>query len=226
MSLIDADTAQPGLTILAKEQTRGKGQRGRKWVDGYAQSILMSIIITPNYELRDQFLFNAAAATAIADTLQSLNEYWDVRIKWPNDIIINDKKAGGVLIENVLRGDRWAYCIIGFGMNVLQEQLPEDLPYATSLAIQSGKNYNVEQLAEDIRAQILRKVYNNTPAENTIQEYNDYLYRKDQLQVFTDADKEWEARIEQVTKEGQLQVLLDNGERVWYTHGSVNWRWT
>lgn len=226
MSLIDADTAQPGLTILAKEQTKGKGQRGRKWVDGYAQSILMSIIITPDYELRDQFLFNAAAATAIADTLQSLNEYWDVRIKWPNDIIINDKKAGGVLIENVLRGDRWAYCIIGFGMNVLQEQLSEDLPYATSLAIQSGKNYNVEQLAEDIRAQILRKVYNNTPAKNTIQEYNDYLYRKDQLQVFTNADKEWEARIEQVTKEGQLQVLLANGERVWYTHGSVNWRWT
>jgi len=116
MRLIDADTAQPGLTIVSDMQTAGKGQRGRIWVDTPNESLLMSIVVQLPYDVEHQFAFNVTVSLAIADYLQDLKENWDVRIKWPNDIIINDKKAGGMLIENVIRGSQWAYAVVGLGV--------------------------------------------------------------------------------------------------------------
>src|SRR6202012_6126707 len=77
MRLIDADTAQPGLTIVAAQQTEGKGQRGRKWADVPGQSLLMSIITTPRQALNEQFIFNAAATVSSVETLQNGYENWD-----------------------------------------------------------------------------------------------------------------------------------------------------
>src|SRR5690606_29724577 len=122
--LIDADTAQAGLTIVTDVQTNGKGQRGRKWLDAPGESLLMSLVVVPEYEIEHQFSFNMAISLAIADYLQHIYENWDIRIKWPNDIIINDKKAGGILIENVIRGNKWAYSVVGIGINILQYTMP------------------------------------------------------------------------------------------------------
>ena len=120
MQLIDANKAQHGLTIVTQSQSEGKGQRGKTWLDAPGQSLLMSIIIHPKKEINDQFVFNAAVAVAIANVLQKSNHNWDIRIKWPNDIIINAKKAGGILIENILRGSRWTHSVVGLGLNVKQ----------------------------------------------------------------------------------------------------------
>src|SRR5689334_16225981 len=65
MRLIDADTAQSGLTIVAGQQTMGKGQRGRQWLDKPGENLLMSIIIAPAYSLEEQFIFNMAVTSAI-----------------------------------------------------------------------------------------------------------------------------------------------------------------
>lgn len=225
MRLIDADTAQPGLTIVTGEQTQGKGQRGKKWADAPGQSLLMSIIARPKHLLNQQFVFNAAATTAIADTLQQLYEHWDVRIKWPNDIIINDKKAGGILIENVLRGIKWEYAIIGFGLNIKQEAFPDDLPYATSLKIASGKDFDVNAIRDALRKNILESITEWKPANEVLKHYNDYLYRGGQKQLFRDEEREWEATILHANENGTLQVQLANGRIVSYTHGVVTWVW-
>jgi len=226
MRLIDADTAQPGMTILALQQTGGKGQRGRTWLDVPGQSILMSLISVPMHKLDEQFIFNACVITGIADVLQGLNENWDVRIKWPNDIIVNDKKAGGVLIENVLRGSKWSYSIIGIGLNVLQPKLDESLVYGTSLKIESGINYPVPELSRQLRSEILKNVYTIDNKAYIMKRYNDYLFQKGQEQAFYDANgTTWKARVIDVAENGLLRVQLADGSITGYVHGVANWKW-
>lgn len=225
MRLVDADTALPGLTIVTREQTEGRGQRGRKWQDNPGESLLMSIVVRPMHTPDRQFPFNAEVATAIVEVLQNFSESWDVRIKWPNDIIVNDKKAGGVLIENVLRGNQWTYAIIGFGLNVNQLLISNELPYATSLAIEAGKTFNMEEIRNAIREKILLNVYAGMPETSVMKLYNEYLYRRNSWQGFADGQNEWVAEVCSVSPEGQLLVKLEDGTEVAYTHGMVNWNW-
>ncbi len=223
--LIDADTAQAGLTVITASQTGGKGQRGKTWADEPGQSLLMSLVTTPLYAPDRQTVFNACVATAIADAIQDLYENWQVHIKWPNDIIVNDKKAGGVLIENILRGSKWSYAIIGFGLNVLQEALPADLPYATSLRIASGKVFAVKDVLNRIRSRILEETYSVQDTEAVMEKYNSYLYKRGEVQEFFNNELIVKATIQRALPTGQLEVALEDGSIQNLTHGSLNWRW-
>lgn len=225
MHLIDADTAQDGLTVVARAQSIGRGQRGREWICKPDDGLLMSIIVAPNIELDRQFCFNTHVAVAIASVLQELYEYWDVNVKWPNDIIINDKKTGGILIENVLRGNTWVYSIIGLGLNVRQTDFPATLPNATSLAIASGKQFDIKHLYMAIRDKIFLLIDERAFASGEMKFFNEYLFRYDEWQTFTDGIKTWKAQVLGVERDGRLKVRFENGDFASYTHGSVEWVW-
>lgn len=225
MRLIDADTAQPGLTILANAQTQGKGQRGNAWQDVPGESVLMSLVCVPECALEDQFVFNSAVAVAIAETLTSIYEHWDVRIKWPNDIILNDKKAGGILIENILRGNGWSYSIIGLGLNVSQSAFPPALPFATSLTAASGHYFDRNQVFSLIRTNILTRLFAGFDKRKIMKDYNDFLYRKNKRQKFTNGLEEWMAAVSGVGPDGRLQVRQPDGSIHHYDHGSTRWKW-
>mgnify|MGYP003576143440 CR=1 FL=1 len=225
MRLIDADTALDGLTITARKQLAGKGQRGRQWEGGESQSLMMSIIVKPRFGIDDQFLLCAIAALSVIDTLEYMQVDEDLKIKWTNDIIINDKKAGGILIENVLRGDAWSYTVIGIGINVLQDQLALHLPYATSLKISAARDFDIAMLRDEIRYNIFRHLEGSIDADELIGRYNDYLFRKDALQDFSDGSTSWKAEVKQVMKDGKLKVREMSGEETFYTHGVINWQW-
>lgn len=225
MQLIDADKAQPGLTIVAQNQTGGKGQRGKTWVGIPGQSLLMSIITTPGRANSEQFAFNAQVATAIADVLRKLSDTWELRIKWPNDIIINDKKAGGVLIENVIRGSRWTHSVIGLGLNVKQEHFPPDLPNAISLKMALGHDVNMVQLRDDLREEIFNNTLYPLPAESSMKRYNEFLYKKGQKQRFSNSAGQWDATVLGVLADGSVQVQLEDGGIVSYYHGHIVWEW-
>ncbi len=225
MQLIDANKAQHGLTITAQSQTGGRGQRGKAWTDAPGQSVLMSIIVTPAQAIKEQFSFNASVAVAIVKVLQYLYKNWDVKIKWPNDIIINDKKAGGILIENILRGSTWMYSIIGFGLNVKQEHFPAGLPHATSLKIASGIDFDIPKLCRDIRENILAEIAIPRTAETSMKRYNEYLYRKNAVQSFSNSVGQWLATIFSVHTDGSIEVRLEDGHTAFYHHGQVMWDW-
>lgn len=225
MRLIDADTAQAGLSIVAQKQTQGKGQRGRTWYNPPAESLLMSIIYTPEYSLEEQFIFNATVAVAIAEVLNNLFEGWNVKIKWPNDIIIDDKKAGGVLIENVLRGNSWIYSVIGFGLNVSQSSFPVELPYATSLKLVSGKTFPIVYLFKKIRENIFKKLCNRSSSKNILKEYNDYLFRKNCEQYFIADQQQKKMIIYGATEDGKLMVSDEYGKLLAFVHGKEEWLW-
>lgn len=225
MQLIDADTAQAGLTIVAAEQSRGRGQRGRVWSAASGQSLLTSVVCTPQYPIEQQFIFSAAVALAIADELTALYEHWRIAIKWPNDIIINDKKAGGILIENVLRGSVWSYSIVGLGLNVCQQLFANDLPFATSLKIASGKDFSLEEVLKKMRGAILSASVSHLSASEVMRGYNSYLYRQGHLQAFCEGQREWRANVIAVGSDGTLEVETEGGTTRHYTHGVVAWKW-
>lgn len=223
MQLIDGNKAYPGLTIVANAQTSGKGQRGRTWVDTPGQSLLMSMIVVPKHTLACQFVFNAAIATAIVTELQKLNEHWQVRVKWPNDIIINDKKAGGILIENVLRGSSWTHSVIGLGLNILQESFPEDLPYAISLKIASGIGYDRWVILNTLREAIFYAANFPKDAGLQMKEYNDLLFKKGRLQRISIEEENKMVTILYANEDGTLSVQFEDGSIQRYAHGQLTW---
>lgn len=225
MQLIDADKAQHGLTITAQTQLQGKGQRGNAWLDTPGKSLLMSVIVHPKHLLQAQFSFNAAVTSAIATVLQYLYKNTQLYIKWPNDIIVGDKKAGGILIENVIRGSQWTHSVIGIGLNVNQETMPDDLPFGTSLKIASGTDYDVKKLALLLRDSILGAIDQPASPGDAIGRYNEYLYKRGQAQKFKDDKGTWPAVINCVHTDGTIELIKGDGSKVCYAHGQVVWVW-
>ncbi len=223
MQLIDGNKAQPGMTIVAKAQTNGKGQRGKSWIDAPGESLLMSVIVSPKHQLTEQFLFNASITAAIANVLQKLHKGWQINIKWPNDIIVNDKKAGGVLIENVLRGNSWTHSVVGLGLNINQESFPAELPFATSLKIASGQSFDINEVMLLIRDQILENIAHPMADKELVDSYNRLLFKRGRQQVFMDATGKWQATVLNALPNGTLEVQLDSGDIVHYHHGQILW---
>lgn len=224
MGLLNADKACNGLTVVARRQYSGKGQRGKIWLDEPDQSLLMTIITVPAYTLDEQFLFIAQVAVAVADALQQIIPMAAIAIKWPNDIIVNDKKAGGILIENIIRGNQWAFAVIGFGLNVSQTTMSEALPHATSLKIETGGDFRITDLVSSFRMAVLNGI-SSANNDFILNRYNELLFRKGRVQKFSKDGIEWQAIVRQVTKDGTLQVELPGGTLQHYTHGIENWQW-
>lgn len=225
MNQIDAGLAGHGYAVMALSQTSGKGQRGRIWQDEPGKSLLMSLVVAPKFSLDHQFLFNATITVAIAKVLQKSVPGAVVNIKWPNDIIINDKKTAGILIENVLRGANWNFSVIGLGVNVFQESFPDILPHATSLKLNRGAIADLKILAEDIRTAILA-AHDNYPTHDSIMaQYNSFLFRKNEFQRFSKNGLEHSAKILEATGKGTLKVIAPDGTTTEYIHGDFTWEY-
>ena len=226
MQLINDDKAQPGTAIVARTQGGGKGQRGRKWIDMPGESLLMSIIVTPKQPLTEQFVFSASVAVAIANVLQNLLPDTPIAIKWPNDIIINDKKAGGILIENVFRGSVWTHSVIGLGMNVNQTSFSEMLPNAISLQLATGGAYDLKTLGRQIGEHILASTLFPKSTQRIMESYNDRLYKNGELQEFEGNGIFRGAKITGVHANGMIELQFDGAlHRETFHHGQINWVW-
>jgi BirA family biotin operon repressor/biotin-[acetyl-CoA-carboxylase] ligase len=129
--------ANDGLVILAEEQTRGRGRNGNKWASGKADSVICSILLTDCWLGGELLPLTIAVATAEAIGKCAKTE---ATIKWPNDIILNNKKVAGILVESKKVGKQTA-CVIGIGINCHQRKKdfpPELQKTATSIDIESG----------------------------------------------------------------------------------------
>jgi BirA family biotin operon repressor/biotin-[acetyl-CoA-carboxylase] ligase len=151
-----APAALHGMAIIAEEQTAGRGRRGRAWHSPALGNIYCSVIAIPARETHQPNpwfswvpLFSALAA---ADCL-SAHAGLAVSIKWPNDLLIDDKKLGGVLCEQTTTADRTLAIIIGIGLNINASlnSFPSELrPSATSLAAECGRPYDRIAILADL----------------------------------------------------------------------------
>lgn len=225
MRLIDDGLAQHGQVVWAENQTEGRGQRGKKW-ENTGGNILMSLIVKPVIAPDRQFVLSMAVALTIAKYLQTLSDQWQVAIKWPNDIYINDKKACGILIENVFRGMSWAYAVIGIGMNVNQAFLPEELKHAISLSAASGKQFDLLEVITDIRSGLMNRLQQLKPEhyDLLLKEYNQVLFRTKKETGFTERStgRYFEAYVQEINELGQLVLLTHKGIEH-YNFGELDW---
>jgi BirA family biotin operon repressor/biotin-[acetyl-CoA-carboxylase] ligase len=134
-----------GLCVLAEQQTAGRGRRGRTWLSPKGQSILCSVVIRHTVAAPPLTL---AAPVAVVDMITTACGLHPI-IKWPNDIVLNDRKTAGILVESrKIREQTWS--VIGIGINVHQSRQAfaeaVDLPPATSLDIETGQCLNRNRL--------------------------------------------------------------------------------
>jgi BirA family biotin operon repressor/biotin-[acetyl-CoA-carboxylase] ligase len=225
MRLVDDGMAQHGTVVRANHQTEGKGQRGKKWANS-ADNIMMSLVLKPEISPERQFGLSMAVALTLANYLQTIFGQWQVAIKWPNDIYINDKKTCGILIENIFRGMNWAFAIAGIGVNVNQEEFPEELPNATSLYLESGQRFDLQEMVTDIRTGILNNLrqLDDKAFPELLRRYNQLLFRKNKEVHFADRsnNRNFEAFVQEVNADGRLVLLTHKGIEH-FQFGQLEW---
>ncbi|MFM2259547.1 MAG: hypothetical protein RLZZ424_1533, partial [Bacteroidota bacterium] len=128
MAQIKAGLAKSGSCYTADFQTNGRGQHGRVWESSKGQNLLCSYILElntldalKNWTPADQIGFSAAIALGVRAFFAAFAGS-ETKIKKPNDIYFSDRKAGGILIENLVRGQEWTWAVIGIGMNINQTE--------------------------------------------------------------------------------------------------------
>lgn len=124
-----------GTVVVAETQIAGRGRRGRNWYSPAGQGIYVSVLLRPHLPLREISRISLVAAAAVAETLETEMELHPI-IKWPNDILVNDKKIAGILSEAVTDMDGVEYVVVGIGININNEALdfPGDFRTAATSA--------------------------------------------------------------------------------------------
>jgi BirA family biotin operon repressor/biotin-[acetyl-CoA-carboxylase] ligase len=136
-----AGGAPEGATVLAEEQTAGRGRLGRTWVATPGSSLLLSVVLRPPLPREAVWLTVATAGVALAGAVEAVAPGPPVGLKWPNDLELGGRKAAGLLAEAHLQGQRLDWVVLGLGVNVAQrrQDLPPELAdRATSVALAVG----------------------------------------------------------------------------------------
>lgn len=142
--------AQEGTVVLAEEQTAGRGRQGRSWFTNPQENLTFSIILRPKLPPDAINLLPLLSAVAIAEAIEAETGL-KPQCKWPNDILINGKKACGILLEGSVKSDSVEYVVLGIGINVNQTVFPNDLAQrATSLCTEAGKSFDRVRLFQAV----------------------------------------------------------------------------
>lgn len=137
-----------GLVVLADRQTAGRGRHGRSWFSPPGTNIHMSLLLRPYLNARDASLLTIMTAVGACAALREA-AHCDAGIQWPNDIVLNGKKLGGILIEAKTENRLVIIAVIGIGINVnvLITELPDEIKAsATSLRAEIGTVFEREKI--------------------------------------------------------------------------------
>ncbi len=200
------------FVIRAGFQERGRGRSGNVWVSEKNKNLLCSIALYPEkLDISNHFYLSKIAALSLRDILQ---EYVSAPIiKWPNDILVKERKIAGILIENVLQERSVNGSVIGIGLNVNQTSFPSFSPPATSIVNESGEPSSVDEILDRLLMQF-DYWYDKVLDEDwqTIDSrYFDSLYRFNSLAGYSVRGEEIRARIAGVEPDGHL--LLEKEDR-------------
>ncbi len=202
-----------GTVVITDHQTAGRGQRGNVWLAEPGLNLTFSIILKPAFlAVSDQFYLNIFTSLAIQDYLKERG-CKDVAIKWPNDILIGEKKICGILIENQISGSRISHTVIGIGLNINQRTFAMDT--ATSLRLNIDREYELQDelglLLSFIEARYLQIKQNHLAMLKVA--YIDNLYKIGEKRRFLANDKYFEGIICGIDESGRLRVKINGEER-------------
>ena len=201
-----------GILVITDNQTAGRGQRGNVWEAQPQKNLTLSVILKPSFLLaKDQFLLTIGVSLAIHEFLESRLSA-EVKIKWPNDIMINNSKICGILIENVLSGDKIQHCIIGIGLNVNQTSFSMALP--TSMRLIANQEFDLT-IELNLILESLEIYYLQMRAgkyDLLKEKYLKHLYWLGEKHLFRSRGEEFSGVITGVEEHGKLNVLRDDKE--------------
>jgi BirA family biotin operon repressor/biotin-[acetyl-CoA-carboxylase] ligase len=152
LALPAPETFAHGTVVITDSQSRGRGRIGRKWISPPGRNIYMSMLLKPEIRPRDVAFLTIAGALAGAVALGNITGL-DARIKWPNDLMVNGKKIGGILTESRSGAEKVNIAVIGIGVNVNSESIdfPEELRgVVTSARAETGRVFSRVKIIVDI----------------------------------------------------------------------------
>ncbi|MGV3707016.1 MAG: biotin--[acetyl-CoA-carboxylase] ligase [Arcticibacter sp.] len=202
-----------GTVIMAEEQFAGRGQFDNKWISQAGKNLTFSILFSPSFlQLSQQFYLNMAVSLAINDVLCSFIGS-ETKIKWPNDVFFGDRKLGGVLIENMVRGKQWKHAIVGIGLNVNQDVFVDGIKNITSMSVVAGKQFSLTDMLKQFCAAIEKRYcqLKNAEFEPLHMEYQSSLYRLNTLSKFERDGKAFLGEITGVLESGLLELRTEEG---------------
>lgn len=200
--------ANSWTVIHAKTQLKGKGFAGNEWKVTAGENLTFSFLLKTSYTFQDLIYFNEWISNVICSFLMQFSSKSNV--KWPNDIILNDKKVCGILIENY-RSNQEMHSIVGIGLNINQTDF-NHLPKASSIRNVTDKEYDIQEILSELM-QEFQKQYPILEEKNfdLIHEtYLKHLFRKDEISEFKLNGEITKGIIRDVNNAGNLMIEIDN----------------
>jgi BirA family biotin operon repressor/biotin-[acetyl-CoA-carboxylase] ligase len=223
-ALLAQEGAPHGTLVIAEEQTAGKGRAGRRWFTPPGSAVAMSIVLRPEGLAASASTGLAALGSlAVAQALEDIG--LEAKIKWPNDVLLEDRKVAGVLVENVWDGDTLDHMILGIGVNVLRASVPQidDLDYpATSVEAVLGRTIDRHELIPVI----VRSVgywSRHLNDRRIVEAWDDRLAFKG-LEVILSGKSKQQGVVQGLTTRGELRLRLPTGEVREYPAGELSLR--
>ena len=224
--MLGRNGAAHGTLAAADYQSAGKGRLGRRWTVPSGTSVMMSILLRPDFEPQYAPMLTIVMGLSVAQAAQKLGV--ETRIKWPNDVVVSRKKICGILTEMSVEEGKIRYVVIGVGINVNLDGFPEELAdKATSLYLETGRKYDRNEMV----AYVMEAFENNyerfikTCDLTFLQEdYNRMLANLGQPVRILDPSAPYEGIAYGIDEKGELIVEKKDGARVRVSAGEVSVR--
>ena len=222
------DKAKEGMAVIAESQTEGKGRKGRKWLSPGSGGIYISIILRPDIKPVNAVQIPLVVGVALAEAIRKATSL-NARIKWPNDIYINDKKICGILAEISCELDKINHIIVGIGINAntRMSELPIEIQeVATSISDEYGKQINRAALITQFFTE-LEKIYSDFVENGFNRARKKWKKLTNTLGVrvkIMEGDNEIRGMALDIDEEGFLVFQSDSGEIMHITGGDVSLR--
>jgi len=166
---------QDNLVVISEKQERGRGRFGRKWSSDLGGLYMTVLLKEKNLEKVKYLTF--ISAISVAKTIKKSSKL-NAKVKWPNDVLIDDKKICGILTETIANKNN-NYALIGIGVNINQDKFNKKISNkATSLKIETNKNYNIKNISKTIIKEFynLYQYYNNEKYKKIISIWKEYSH--------------------------------------------------
>jgi BirA family biotin operon repressor/biotin-[acetyl-CoA-carboxylase] ligase len=221
-----ASGADEGTSVIAREQTAGRGRQGRLWSSPAGEGLYLSLILRPKIKAVDSAIVTIAAAVGVAETLK-LEFGVAVDIKWPNDVLASGRKICGILVESAIQNNQLQYAVMGIGVNIAQRSFPNGIEdSATSLLLETGRQIEPEDFAQPMLDR-LGHWYGIiiTHPEKVIERWEELSsYGRGRRVGVESAEGTIEGITRGLTSRGALKLELDNGEVREIVAGEVSLR--
>jgi BirA family biotin operon repressor/biotin-[acetyl-CoA-carboxylase] ligase len=206
-----------GTTIFVEEQTHGRGRSGKEWFCKSGKGLLLTVVLRPAIQPENSYILMLFTAVAIVQTIRDMFKL-PVEIDWPNDLVINKKKLGGIIVETQDHTEQSKNYIVGIGINVnlKKHELPEQIDQpATSLTIEKeafiDRTNFAKALLQNLDSWYL--ILKDERYEHIIEKWQEFCMNIGSRVNVRNTKKEFAGIFLGISNNGELILQLDNGRK-------------